>query len=162
MPSNYEAHCCQVTARVHWTDLPPVRLFWRVLSTRFNRLSDGRELTVSAGRLSPKHMSVQNGAIDVRQSDATGRMRLTSVISPAHAFIPPIFLPYVSHPFDVCQEKRLSGQGLFDPSIARLTYVKRTVLDGHVLQALAKRQSHSANFPAVRQSPVWRMSRKTA
>ena len=35
-------------------------------------------------------MSVQNGAMDVRQSDATGRMRLTSVFSPAHvyAFIP--------------------------------------------------------------------------
>ena len=37
--------------------------------------------------LSPKHMSVQNGAMDVRQSDATGRMRLTSVISPAHVCV---------------------------------------------------------------------------
>ena len=37
--------------------------------------------------LSPKHMSVQNGAIDVRQSDATGRMRLTSVFSPAHVCV---------------------------------------------------------------------------
>ena len=32
-------------------------------------------------------MSVQNGAMDVRQSDATGRMRLTSVISPAHVCV---------------------------------------------------------------------------
>ena len=48
---------------------------------------------MSAGRLtqccplSPKHMSVQNGAMDVRQSDATGRMRLTSVFSPAHVCV---------------------------------------------------------------------------
>ena len=40
-----------VKARVHWADLTPVRLFWQVLSARVNRLSDGRELTVSAGRL---------------------------------------------------------------------------------------------------------------
>ena len=32
-------------------------------------------------------MSVQNGAMDVRQSDATGRMRLTSVFSPAHVCV---------------------------------------------------------------------------
>ena len=37
--------------------------------------------------LSPKHMSVQNGAMDVRQSDATGRMRLTSVFCPAHVCV---------------------------------------------------------------------------
>ena len=38
-------------ALVHWAHLSPVHLFWRVLSARVNRLSDGRELTVSAGRL---------------------------------------------------------------------------------------------------------------
>ena len=39
-------------ACVHWVALPPpLRLFWRVLSARVNRLSDGRELTMSAGRL---------------------------------------------------------------------------------------------------------------
>ena len=32
-------------------------------------------------------MSVQNGAMNVRQSDATGRMRLTSVFSPAHVCV---------------------------------------------------------------------------
>ena len=47
---------------------------------------------MSAGQLaknlmSTKPMSVQNGAMDVRQSDATGRMRLTSVISPAHVCV---------------------------------------------------------------------------
>ena len=37
--------------------------------------------------LSLQHMSVQNGAMDVRQSDATGRMRLTSMFSPAHVCV---------------------------------------------------------------------------
>ena len=49
-------------------------------------MSTGR-LSKSSCPLSPKHMSVQNGAMDVRQSDATGRMRLTSVISPAHVCV---------------------------------------------------------------------------
>ena len=38
-------------ARVHWAELSPVCLFCRVLSATDNRQSDGRELTVSAGRL---------------------------------------------------------------------------------------------------------------
>ena len=41
-------------ARVHWAGVFPVCHFWRVLSARVNRLSDGRELTVSAGRLAKR------------------------------------------------------------------------------------------------------------
>ena len=38
-------------ACVHWADLSTAHLFWRVLSATVNRLSDGKELTVSAGQL---------------------------------------------------------------------------------------------------------------
>ena len=50
----YSALCTDIfciKARVQWVDLSQVRLSWRVLSATVNRLSDGRELTVSAGRL---------------------------------------------------------------------------------------------------------------
>ena len=42
----------------------------------------GLEARAKDGSCDLINLSVQNGAMDVRQSDATGRMRLTSVCSP--------------------------------------------------------------------------------
>ena len=61
-----------VKARVHWADLCPVRLFWRVLSARVNRLSDGKGLTVSAGRLAKNPCSRRQFLFQIRLSDCQG------------------------------------------------------------------------------------------
>ena len=82
-------HTDGLKARVHWADLPPVRLFWRVLSATVTRLSDGTELTVSTGRLAKSPCPLSH-----------------------------FFLVYISLPFDVQATSRktwLSGHGPLIP-----------------------------------------------